>query len=1336
MDVVVEPRPPVVSISDAATSEGGTLAFVVSVDKADPNNPITATYTISFGPAGSGNADASDLAAGTPLTGQVTIAAGATQAIILVPTINDFVTEPTETFNVTLSNISPNASAADSVAVGTILDKGLPELSIADATTTEGDPEGPKSTVTFTVTRSGDNGYASSVDYTVNPGSATTPEDYAAGPDPLSGTLTFAVGETSKTITLGVTNDLVPEGTEQFTVALSNATNATIFNAVATGTIVDNDPVIAEPTIIWRNGGEITIGSAETPSQFNIGTNAVPSTGVSWTGAGTSSNWSESGNWSPSSPLSSDEAIFTGVGADRSNVVDQDFTLAGLHYTGEAGPAMVAAHHITDLNNGSNLAITGNATVGVANPDARISLRIEDRTAVIAHVTDLNVGINTAGTGAIAGSLSITGGGILDASDASNLSIGRETGAANSASTAADGRLTLASNSTLHLGTADALATLNIGWSQNGNYYGAGNATGVLDVLDSAAVLDLHLSELNVGRGSRAGVGTGTLQWNQSEAIAATDVYFGRGYSTGNLVVPTGGEFYLGTEAAPTRTLSIAYNDASNGTATADLDFSQTNPTFTAFIADDLSIGRETGAANSASTAADGRLTLASNSTLHLGTADALATLNIGWSQNGNYYGAGNATGVLDVLDSAAVLDLHLSELNVGRGSRAGVGTGTLQWNQSEAIAATDVYFGRGYSTGNLVVPTGGEFYLGTEAAPTRTLSIAYNDASNGTATADLDFSQTNPTFTAFIADDLSIGRETGAANSASTAADGRLTLASNSTLHLGTADALATLNIGWSQNGNYYGAGNATGVLDVTEGTLSAQLSELNVGVTANHGIASGEFVIGNGVMLDADTANVGVGSGGTGTMRFVDHFGGSFDAGTVNLAGGLFTFGANILDVGDTGSIVAHTFNVIGGLLAGDTVDLDSDGSGTLQFVDQFTGSFDAVTVNLAGGLFNFGLNTLNVGGPGSIVAETLNLTGGLLAGDTVDLDAGGNFSFTGGRLDVDNFNGTLNENGGTLAPGDTAVGTTAVNGDYNLAASGTLEINIAGTAPGTGYDQLAVNGGVDLDSGGTGGGTLDLVLAFAPQLNDQFTVIENDQSDAVAGSFFGLPNGASLQASFGGYTYTFSIDYAGGDGNDVQLTVSDVTAQAAPLLGAQTASDSDSVSTAVAPVKGDPVASTVLAPPETTAVGSDASTVDDTPHGDVVGTSTGDSSNAPVIVDAGNESPSGEVGPEIIQFDDLLRTVASDDSISDNSMPSDSLELANLILSASSVGDLLSSSSSDAGIDAAAHVEEDQPGDQAASAGFDDFDGSAAGSVATPLSDQLLVGLSWNSVDFALS
>jgi hypothetical protein len=405
----------------------------------------------------------------------------------------------------------------------------------------------------------------------------------------------------------------------------------------------------------------------------------------------------------------------------------------------------------------------------------------------------------------------------------------RGRGGGSDASTAANGSLTLASNSTLHLGTAAALATLNIGWSQNGNsFYASGSATGVLDALAKDAVLDLHLSELNVGRGTFAGFGTGTLKWDQTEVITAADVYFGRGYATGNLEVAAGGEFHLGTDAERIANLFIAYNDSANGTATANLDFSVNNPTFTAFVSNDLSIGREAGAATDASTAANGSLTLASNSTLHLGTAAALATLNIGWSQNGNsFYASGSATGVLDALAKDAVLDLHLSELNVGRGTFAGFGTGTLKWDQTEVITATDVYFGRGYATGNLEVAAGGEFHLGTDAERIANLFIAYNDSANGTATANLDFSVNNPTFTAFVSNDLSIGRETGAATDASTAANGSLTLASNSTLHLGTAAALATLNIGWSQNGNsWYASGSATGVLDAAEGTMTAHLN------------------------------------------------------------------------------------------------------------------------------------------------------------------------------------------------------------------------------------------------------------------------------------------------------------------------------------------------------------------------------------------------------------------------------------------------------------------------------------------------------------------------------
>jgi hypothetical protein len=49
------------------------------------------------------------------------------------------------------------------------------------------------------------------VTYSVAPGNASNPDDYNGSIDALSGTLTFAANETSKTITLDVTDDLLPE---------------------------------------------------------------------------------------------------------------------------------------------------------------------------------------------------------------------------------------------------------------------------------------------------------------------------------------------------------------------------------------------------------------------------------------------------------------------------------------------------------------------------------------------------------------------------------------------------------------------------------------------------------------------------------------------------------------------------------------------------------------------------------------------------------------------------------------------------------------------------------------------------------------------------------------------------------------------------------------------------------------------------------------------------------------------------------------------------------------------------------------------------------------------
>ena len=61
-------------------------------------------------------------------------------------------------------------------------------------------------------------------------------------------TLTFAPGETSKQITVLVNGDLFDETpSEQFTVELSNPTNAIIIDGVATGLIRDNDEGGEEP---------------------------------------------------------------------------------------------------------------------------------------------------------------------------------------------------------------------------------------------------------------------------------------------------------------------------------------------------------------------------------------------------------------------------------------------------------------------------------------------------------------------------------------------------------------------------------------------------------------------------------------------------------------------------------------------------------------------------------------------------------------------------------------------------------------------------------------------------------------------------------------------------------------------------------------------------------------------------------------------------------------------------------------------------------------------------------------------------------------------------------
>lgn len=213
------------SINDVSITEGGILSFTVS--KAGGGTfTHDVSYATSNGSAGSGDYTVS--------SGVLSFAPVDTSKSITVQTTQDSVFEGAETVIVTLSNPTNGATIADGQGIGTINDDDSgPSFSINDVTVTEG------GSATFTVTKTGSTVLSHNINYASGDISATAGSDYTA----KSGTLTFASGETSKTITIVTTNDAVRENLEYFMVNLSGATNgAAIADTQGLAGINDNDP--------------------------------------------------------------------------------------------------------------------------------------------------------------------------------------------------------------------------------------------------------------------------------------------------------------------------------------------------------------------------------------------------------------------------------------------------------------------------------------------------------------------------------------------------------------------------------------------------------------------------------------------------------------------------------------------------------------------------------------------------------------------------------------------------------------------------------------------------------------------------------------------------------------------------------------------------------------------------------------------------------------------------------------------------------------------------------------------------------------------------------------
>jgi hypothetical protein len=222
---------PSLRVNDVSVAEGNTgtrnATFTVT-QSAVAGRDVTVHYATS---------DNSARAPGdyTPVSGTLTIPAGATSRTVTVPVRGDTIDENTETYNLNLSSAS-GASIADSRGVGTIRDDDpAPGMTVADARVREGNRGLTR--MFFVVRLSQVSGKTITVRYATERRSAIAGSDYQG----TTGTLTIPAGAATGVISVNIIGDTRPEADENFNLRLSSARNASLRDSLAVGTIVNDD---------------------------------------------------------------------------------------------------------------------------------------------------------------------------------------------------------------------------------------------------------------------------------------------------------------------------------------------------------------------------------------------------------------------------------------------------------------------------------------------------------------------------------------------------------------------------------------------------------------------------------------------------------------------------------------------------------------------------------------------------------------------------------------------------------------------------------------------------------------------------------------------------------------------------------------------------------------------------------------------------------------------------------------------------------------------------------------------------------------------------------------
>ena len=247
--ILDDDAPPTLSIRDTAILEGEsdtTLRFPVELS-VESGFEIAVSYQSTDG----ADPDLRPATGGVdylPVSGELRIAPGAVGTTVEVTVLGDAIDELDEFLTITLSQPS-HAVLLESSAIGTILDDDEARLSVGDRVVDEGDDG--ESEAIFSVDLSVASDRTVGVDYRTSPETASEGEDYRD----RSGSLSFEPGDQERTVAVPVLGDRLFEEDETFQLSLENATEATIDDGDALGTILDDERCLG-PNLLLSGSGE------------------------------------------------------------------------------------------------------------------------------------------------------------------------------------------------------------------------------------------------------------------------------------------------------------------------------------------------------------------------------------------------------------------------------------------------------------------------------------------------------------------------------------------------------------------------------------------------------------------------------------------------------------------------------------------------------------------------------------------------------------------------------------------------------------------------------------------------------------------------------------------------------------------------------------------------------------------------------------------------------------------------------------------------------------------------------------------------------------------------